>query len=269
MATVETIVQSCDFARTFLHFRIDVAKNPPATVSHVPPFTVNHVRVSMDCRLILEDKLTSIEQEYFLSAPCKTERVGVKRNIWTEPNADVLFVANGSDLLIVKTFDHSDRKVMLHPPELGEQPHRQLVNSDVAYDLFRVDTHLVPSRLLVDTDQIIAAVQANQPLVSRTHIENDHYRAIIEYPIKTINCSEPDCYYQTDTGPILFPDLECSSDQIIERLQLAFIAHSCPDWAEFLVRQPTPINSEFSVEHYSKSVRLENVQNEVYSCDTA
>jgi hypothetical protein len=269
MAIAETIVQTCDFSKTHLHFRIDVAKNPPTTVSHVPPFTVNHVRVSIDCRLIVEDKLTSTRQEYFLSAPCKSERVGVERDVWTKPNADVLFVANRSELLIVKTFDHSGRRVMLYPPELGEQPHRQLVNGEVAYDLFRVDTRLVQGRMLADTGQIIAAVLANERLVSRTHIENDHYHATIEYPIKTINCSEPDVFYQTDTGPVLLPDLDCSSDQIIERLQLAFIAHSCPDWAELIVRQPTPINSEFSVEHYSKSVRLENVQNEVYLCGTA
>ncbi|GIT28285.1 MAG: hypothetical protein Ct9H300mP1_03310 [Planctomycetaceae bacterium] len=64
--------------------------------------------------------------------------------------------------------------------------------------------------------EIVEAVLANQNLVARTELENDRYHALIEHPVKTINANERDWIYQTDTGPVLFPDLRstrCDADQ--------------------------------------------------------
>lgn len=47
----------------------------------------------------------------------------------------------------------------------------------------------------------------------------------------------------------------------IEKLRHAFIAHNCPGWAELIVNIPTKLTEEISVNHYSKSVRIENVVN--------
>lgn len=255
----------CDFSRSFLHFRIDVEKKPPKTVSHKPPFTVNNVRVPVECRLSVVEKATGQEQVFVLTSNCKTERVGVERDIWTEPNADVTFVMSQQQFLIIKTWDHCGRKVMLHPPSLGAQPQRQVGSTQEAFDRLRIDLRMTPGERLDQTDRIVAAILASEPLVARTRMENDRYDATIEYPIKTVNASERDHYYQTDTGPILFPDLDRPPHELIEGLELAFVAHNSPDWAEFILQAPTPIRDGIDVHHYSKPVRRD-VQNQVFRC---
>ena len=55
---------------------------------------------------------------------------------------------------------------------------------------------------------------------------------MIEYPVKTINVSERDRYYQVDTGPVLFPDLSIGHESFVGNFRLAYIAHNCADWAE-------------------------------------
>ena len=40
----------CDFARSFVTFRIDLAKKQPITVSQKCPFTVNNARVPLESR---------------------------------------------------------------------------------------------------------------------------------------------------------------------------------------------------------------------------
>ena len=78
----------CDFSRSFLTFRLDFEKKAPATVSHRPPYSLNNARIQIECRCRLTDKRTGEMQTFVLGASCKTERVGVDHDIWTEPNAD-------------------------------------------------------------------------------------------------------------------------------------------------------------------------------------
>ena len=60
---------------------------------------------------------------------------------------------------------------------------------------------------------------------------------------------------------MLWPDTACGDAAFIETLRKAFIAHNSPDWAELIVNVPTPLTEDISVNHYSKTVRLEGVQN--------
>ena len=85
------------------------------------------------------------------------------------------------------------------------------------------------------------AVLANRILVATTDITTDRYEAHIEYPVKTINVSERDHFYQTDTGPMLFPDLTVAPADLLDGMQPAFSAFNHPDWIEFLVRDITPV----------------------------
>ena len=81
--------------------------------------------------------------------------------------------------------------------------------------------------------------------------------------IKTINANERDDVYQTDTGPILYPDLSREPDELIEGLELAFAAFNCPTWIELIVRTATDAANGVRVYHYSKTARLE-VRNQVF-----
>ena len=120
--------------------------------------------------------------------------------------------------------------------------------------------------------------------------------------LQTCNFNNRDWYFQPDTGPVLFPaNLEAPLEDIIDDVQLAFIAWNAydgsavhpggqqPGWAEFLVRQPSPVATDQQgqtvevaaicfvavvrrtdcvlslqqVQHYGKAVRVECL-NSVY-----
>ena len=68
--------------------------------------------------------------------------------------------------------------------------------------------------------------------------------------------------YQVDTGPVLFPDLSIGHDQFVGNFRLAYVAHNCPTWAEFIVNVPTRVADGIDVDHYSKPVR-QDVRNEM------
>ena len=252
-------MQAIDFSRSFLTFRIDTLKKAPKTVSHKPPFTLNNARIPIDCRCEITDQETGQAQEFVLGVNCKTERVGVERDIWTEPNADFIPIMSSKQFLHLKTFDQAGKQVMLYPPSLGVQPERQTGRLEETYDRVRIDLAYREGEVLETPDQIIEATLANETLVARTEIESDRYVAVIDYPVKTMNANERDKIYQTDTGPILFPDITASREpeELIEGLELAFSAFNAPDWIEFLVRVPTPIAEGISVYHYSQSIRCD------------
>ena len=59
-----------------------------------------------------------------------------------------------------------------------------------------------------------------------------------------MNANERDMVYQTDTGPVLFPDLSAEPENLLTTLELAYSAFNCPDWVEFIVRVPTAISDD-------------------------
>jgi hypothetical protein len=251
-------MQVCDFAHSFLTFRIDLLKKQPITVSHKPPFTLNNARLPLECRCQVTFPDSGQTREYVLTASCKTERVNVPEDIWTQPNADMCAVATPEDFLIIKSWDRNNKGVKLYPPSLGDQPERQVTTVAEALDRLRIDVRLIEGKVLEKTEQIVEAVHANRPLVSRTeYTTDDGLHVLLEYPVKTINASERENFYQIDTGPVLFVSPPGGQgENPIARLRHAFIAHNAPDWAELLVNVPTPLADGISVNHYSKAVRV-------------
>jgi hypothetical protein len=183
--------------------------------------------------------------------------VGAERGIWTEPNADFIPIFSKDRFITLKAFDRVGRQVMLHPPSLGAQPERHTGTIADAFDRVTTYIHRTEGELLRSSEDIIAAVLSHAPLIARTQFETDRYIANLEYPVKTINACERDNIYQTDTGPVLFPDLSREPDSLIEGMDLAFCAFNCPGWAEFLLRVPKSIEDHISVLHYSRSIHLD------------
>ncbi len=247
----------CDFAGSFIRWRIDVETMPALTVSHKPPFTVNNVRVPLECRVEITDLRSDQAVEYVLGAACKTERVSVDRNVWTQPNADFNPVASSTRFMAIKMWDKVNKGVMRYPESLGIQPERQVEKVDEAFDRFSVDIKMISCKVLDTVPEIIDVLASGRSVVCRTEYANDTTRVMLEYPLKTVNFSERDGFYQVDTGPVLFFDLAKNCEETIENFNMAFIAHNCPEWAEFVINIPTPIAEEISVHHYSKSERIE------------
>ena len=247
-----------DFNRSFFTFRIDTLVKPPLTVTHKPPFSLNNARIPIECRCVVTEKATDQSESFVLGASCKTERVGVEGDIWLEPNADFCPIFSDDRYLSLKTYAQVGTEMELYPPGSGSQSDRQGGLIDDTYDSVKIDLAECEGEVLESAQAIVEAVLANQNLVARTELENDRYHALIEHPVKTINANERDWIYQTDTGPVLFPDLTVEPDSIMNSLELAYSAFNCPDWIEFIVRRVTPTTSDVSVYHYSDAVRCDS-----------
>lgn len=250
-------MKTTDFARSFLTFRIDTLKKPPLTTSHKSPHTLNNARVQLDCRCEVLERQGGTLKEFVLGANCKTERVGVDQDLFTEPNADFIPIFSRETFMNLKAFDRVDKGVMFYPPSRGVQPERQVGQVAEAFDGVQIDLYRSEGESLETADKIIEATLAGHPLVAQTEMKSERYTALIEYPVKTINVDERDKIYQTDTGPILFPDLSCPPEELIGEMELAFVAFNCPEWAEFILRVKAELAKGVSVYHYSKRVRVE------------
>jgi hypothetical protein len=247
-----------DFNRSFFTFRIDTLVKQPLTVTHKPPFNLNNARIPIECRCVVTEKATGESQAFVLGASCKTERVGVESDIWLEPNADFCPIFSDDRYLSLKTYSQVGTTMDLFPPGSGSQSDRQTGLIDDTYDSVKIDMTECEGTPLDSAQEIVEAVLANQNLVARTELENDRYHALIEHPVKTINANERDWIYQTDTGPVLFPDLSVEPGEMLTSLELAYSAFNCPDWIEFIVRRVTPTTSDVSVYHYSDAVRCDS-----------
>ena len=237
----------CDFSRSYHVWRIDLASRPMVTVSQKQPFTINQVRVPLECRCTLDGT------EFVLGTACKTEKVNVERDIWMVPNADFHPIASETEYLRIKSWDCCDKGIMLDPPSRGPQPERGTGKAEEAFVFQRIEVRTVEARELTTTDEIVEAAMGSSPLVAQTEFRIDGgTEVVLEYPVKTINFSDKDGFYQVDTGPVLFPKTSG-----IDGLHLAYIAHNAPGWAEFLVNEPTPLTGEISVNHYSRPVRVD------------
>ena len=257
-------MQTVDFARSSLTFRIDYLKRPAETASHEPPSSLNSARILLECVCEIVDNETGTAQTFVLGASCKTERVGVDRDIWIHPNADFVPILSQDRYLIVKTYEVANMGVPFFPPSRGMQPERQTGYVADAYDNLSLDVRRVEGEVLDSAAQVVGATldPSGPPLVGRTVIQEGRYTAVLEFPVKTMNASERDFIYQTDTGPILMPDFSREPDDLIAGLEMAYVAFNCPDWAEFVVRVPTSVGEGIEVYHYSKFVRLDT-QNQV------
>lgn len=254
-------IRVTDFERSALRFRIDTTKKAPKTVSRKLPMTLNNVRMLLDARVVITRKDSGRVHDYVLSSSCKAEQVWVERDIWHQPNADMCMLAGRDEFLVYKRWDKADKGVMLFPPSLGVQPERQLGNPQETFDRFSIDLAVRPGRVLGTIDAILETLFANTPVVAQTEYETKEYRVLLEYPVRVVNFSERERYYQVDTGPILLPDFDHEYMSLLEACRLAYVAHNSPGWAEFIVCVRTPVTDGLSVHHYSESIRIDGTRN--------
>ena len=251
------MMQTVDFPRSSLTFRIDRAKQEAKTASRPAPYTLNNARIPLDCTCVITEKGSGVKHEFVLGGNCKTEIVGAEDDLFTEPNGDFVPVASQTEWMVLKAYDRVNKGVMLYPPELGPQPERQIIPVQEAFDSLRIDVEQGEGAVLESDREIVEAVLADRLLNGITELESDRYTAVIEYPIKTMNANERDWVWQPDTGPVLFPDLSREPEDLIGGFELAFVAYNKSSWAEFVLRVPTPLSEEISVYHYSKRVRVD------------
>jgi len=257
-----------DFSRSHIRWMLDTSIKPPRTVSRPLPMTLNRVRMPIEAIAVVTNRGDGKSVRFALGAECRTEQVWVKRDIWHLPNARMCMIAGENDWLIEKQWVQADFEAKLHPPVLGAQPERHVIDPSEVFAGHAVEVAQRRAVELEDIDEIIGALSGQATLVARSEYVVGGLAVMLEYPVKTCNFSERERYYQVDTGPILLPTLEeidLKRDPLIRACRLAFVAHNEPTWAEFLVCVPTPVAEGVRVHHYSKPVRVEGLRNRLFS----
>jgi len=263
-------MQIPEFQQSYFRFYLDFEQRQALSVSHKPPTRTNRIRVTLESICRLTHRPSNRCTTYALSAACRTERVGAGRNqLWIEPNAECAFVcSDDGQVAIFKNWHKKNPGVMLYPESLGPQPERQTFRSEENFDETSLDITMVDATLLQDFEQVTAAILGTQPIISRIEYQEGEYDVCIDQPVKTINLAQRDRLQQTDTGPIIFPDL--SAERLaaaaleIDVFDLAFSAWHAADWAEFVIQAPVELGDDLSINHYSRMRHVEPTANTLW-----
>lgn len=206
----------------------------------------NEVRMWVESRTRITDERTDASEDYIQTGSCKSEDVFVERNLFKEPNYDFMAIYGPQDAIVFR------RLARAH------EGYRSRVPSADFFGGQRY--HLVEGGKVVELEDgqtICAATCACDPLVAQTEIWNDKtgLRAVIEYPVKSMNANRERSAYQVDTGPVAFPDLSAQGQRHADGISLAFVAFNAPHFAEFVLEVPTRVGGE-EIHHFSQVLRL-------------
>ncbi len=211
----------------------------------------NSVRFWVESRTRMIDEKAGTSTDYYQCASCKSENTFGEKDLFYEDNYDFLpILGDGRWLVFRRTVRLSEGYRAIAPVEKYWGP-----------PILKLREAKTP-RLLESWEEIRDVTAEAIPIVTQTEISNPEIglRAIIECPTKTLNISHDKKMYQVDTGPIALPDLSQRFDPEIESLRLAFVAFNAPDFADFVVEQPTPVSEDgegdCKVYHYSNPISL-------------
>lgn len=211
------------------------------------PGPENAVRFWVESRTTIIDPKNNTSTDYYQCGSCKSENTFAEHDLFKADNYDFLPVFGPEHALVFRRhagLSPNYRQVHKHRPPWAS-PQLRLCEA-------------VPVTLLDTWEKVHAATAAGLPIVTQTEIVDaaTGLHAVIECPTKTMNISLPHKSYQVDTGPIAFADLSKAYNPQIDCLRLAFIAFNAPDFADFVVEQPTPVVKEdkelCKVYHYSQ-----------------
>jgi hypothetical protein len=253
--------------------------------SYMWPYTKprDAVRVAIESRTILYDDAAGTATAYYLGASCKSEDTyGVNKDyseagfrpganaLFVDPNYDFTWIIGSRSAVIFrrgldvrKTSSRGEpvpyREVRADTTETWGESRLQLRPAAGAYD--------------IPADEFAPAARATETgdaIVAQTQIESTdtRLRALIEYPVKTMNMSragypsdDDDSVWQVDTGPVGVPDLSRHYDPPVDAFSLGFIATVSrhPAAADFVLEQLTALpspNDGASVLHFSRPYSL-------------
>jgi hypothetical protein len=220
----------------------------------------NEVRFWVESRTRMIDEKADVTEDYLQCASCKSEDTFAPSDLFFPDNYDFLPIFGPAHGLVFR------RKAWLNPGYRSSVPSKEMWSGQT-YHL--IDGAQVTE--LITAEQVLEATREFLPIVAQTEIRNSDtdLRAIIEYPVKTLNTRREDGCYQVDTGPVTFPDLSRRAERLVDLLSLAFVAFNAPHFADFVIEVPTAIDAESGpdspqVHHYAQRVTLEAV-NRLYA----
>ena len=203
----------------------------------------NIARFKVDAVCTVFDESKEGSEAFFLVAPCRSEHMYRDGNLFIMPNYEWRVIFSATHNLVLRKHwvsepDYLDDKG-LNGTGGRELRHLGLNHEDYEDHLFDVRS-FTDTRRLSDEEQIVEQTLANVPLVGRTelHDEGHRLRAVLEYPIVTMNVREAPPRFQVDTGPLIVPDFESTGGHPIERLDIAHVVYNVFDKGEFVLRRP-------------------------------
>lgn len=222
-------------------------------VSNTGKSNGNAVRMWIESKTTIIDERAGIATEYYQGGSCKSEDTFAEKGLFYEDNYDFLPVFGDGKVLVFRRHAEvrQDRyKTVASMADMwGENP--------------TILLHKPTDVVLLDTwEKIARATSVGLPIVTQTEISDSQsgLKAIIECPCKTMNVSSSKKMYQTDTGPVILPDLSQRYRPQISCFRLAYIAFNVNHFADFVIEGPTSIVKEgkevAGVHHYSKIVSL-------------
>ena len=215
------------------------------------PKSFNSVRFWIESRTVLIDEKNNQQTEIYQCASCKSENTFGESDLFLSPNYDFMPIFGGEDLLIFRRHANATDR------------YRDLVKAESVWGNPILKLRTAKNVAEISTfEEIRDATAAAIPLVAQTEIHNEEtgLRAILEYPIKTMNIDRDNNIYQVDTGPLALPDLTRREDSPLGTVRLAFVAFNQPHFADFVIEQLTPITKDDAevakVYHYSNPISL-------------
>ena len=210
----------------------------------------NEVRFWIESRTRVIDETGGNSEDFYQTGSCKSENTFRENDLFQQDNYDYLPIFSARYGLIFR------RHARLSDRYRETRPYEEMFGG---YDL-----HLVEGDSILELPSNAAIREETYrfaPLVSQTEIHNEDtgLRAVIECPVKTMNTRREGDLYQVDTGPIAFPDLLKRRERLVDCLSLAFVAFNAPQFADFVIEEPTPVDPDYPelrVHHYSKIVSL-------------
>jgi hypothetical protein len=222
----------------------------------------NIARIQLDAACTLTDDRSGKSETYYLIAPCRAERMYLDTPLFQMPNYEFCGIWSADEFLIIRTAWVSSRDNRQYG--LGNQRWRE-TKLDVRTF---ADTWVLP-----DDDAVVSATLDNLPINARTEIYDADrgQRALLEYPVKTMNVMQGPSCFQVDTGPLILPDFGNIMTHPIECFELAHVVYHQRDTAEFILRKPVSpdanqgavsANTDYSV------VKILNARNELVASKT-
>ena len=219
----------------------------------------NRVRFWIESRTRVIDERTGKQEDFLQCAACKSENTFAPKDLLQKDNYDFTPIFGPEFGVIFR------RKAYLNPN------YREVRKAAAMWD---GQTHQLreaaEARALSSTASIRKATHEGRPLVAQTEIfdQSARLRAILEYPVKTMNIHDEKDIYQVDTGPVALPDLTRRQARLADSISLAFVAFNAPHFADFVIEDPTPIiesgREVTRVHHYSRLLTL-RAENRLYA----
>ena len=214
----------------------------------------NSVRMWAESRTTVFDPQRQTVRQYVQGAACKSEDTFAAKDLFLRENYDFTPIFGRGEVLLIRRWQDVR-------PRYRDVRARVDVWGDPIFKLVEAEK----LTLLDSWEKIRDATMEGRPIIQQTEIHDaaTGLRAVIECPTKTMNIGTADEWsgkYQVDTGPVAFPDLTKRYEQPIDCLRLAYVAFNAPDFADFVIEQPTGVIKDgqevAQVYHYGSPISL-------------